>query len=221
MAVITGTSQMQTLDIFLENIEKTFGDPDWAWMACTQLHELKMTPGTMAGDYMAWFEMFTGRTGLNDAVLEDIYIQGLPSLILQKIFAQVTLPNGLAAWKMVVRNLNCLHQSLTELKWSTGQMNPFVGCTSQTVGQAKHRLPPPPVRLHTSWLAHRHWILPLLWMSTYRRHSLKLRSATTLRKLDTLQTTAQSLVSSMPETNFWRTSQNLRYYCQSHGHSPW
>ena len=30
MAVITGTSQMQTLDIFLENIEKTFGDPDWA-----------------------------------------------------------------------------------------------------------------------------------------------------------------------------------------------
>ena len=30
MAVITGTSQMQTLDIFLENIEKTFRDPDWA-----------------------------------------------------------------------------------------------------------------------------------------------------------------------------------------------
>ena len=93
--------------------------------------------------------MFTGRTGLNDAVLEDIYIQGLPSLILQKIFAQVTLPNGLAAWKMVVRNLNCLHQSLTELKWSTGQMNPIVGCTSQTVGQAK-----PQAATTTSQAAH-------------------------------------------------------------------
>ena len=28
MAVITGTTQMQTLDIFLESIEKTFGDLD-------------------------------------------------------------------------------------------------------------------------------------------------------------------------------------------------
>ena len=30
MAVITGTSQMQTLDIFLGSVEKTFGDPDRA-----------------------------------------------------------------------------------------------------------------------------------------------------------------------------------------------
>ena len=51
MAVITGSSQMQTLDTFLESVEKTFRDPDWEWTACTQLHELKMTPGTMAEDY--------------------------------------------------------------------------------------------------------------------------------------------------------------------------
>ena len=30
MAVIMGTSQMQTLDIFLGSVEKTFGDPDQA-----------------------------------------------------------------------------------------------------------------------------------------------------------------------------------------------
>ena len=53
MAVITGTSQMQTLDIFLESVEKTFGDLDWAQTAHAQLPELKMTPGTMAEDYMA------------------------------------------------------------------------------------------------------------------------------------------------------------------------
>ena len=53
MAVITGTSQMQTLDIFLESVEKTFRDPDWAQMAHAQLHKLKMTPGTTAEDYMA------------------------------------------------------------------------------------------------------------------------------------------------------------------------
>ena len=53
MAVIAGTLQMQTLDIFLESVEKTFGDPDWAWTACAQLHELKMTPRTMAEDYTA------------------------------------------------------------------------------------------------------------------------------------------------------------------------
>ena len=106
-------------------------------MACTQLHERKMAPGMTAEDYTARFEMLTGRTGFNDAALEDIYVQGLPNSILRKIFAQVTLPNGLEAWKTVVRNLDCLHRSLTELKRSTGQTNPSVGCTSQTVGQAK------------------------------------------------------------------------------------
>ena len=45
MAVINGTTQMQTFDIFLENVKKTFGNPDRAWMAHAQLHELKMTPG--------------------------------------------------------------------------------------------------------------------------------------------------------------------------------
>ena len=91
----------------------------------------------MAEDYTARFEMLAGRTGFNDAALKDIYVRGLPNLILQKIFAQVTLPNGLAAWKMVVRNLDRLHRSLTELKRSTSQVNPSVGRTSQTVGQAK------------------------------------------------------------------------------------
>jgi len=102
MAVITGTSQMQTLDIFLENVEKTFGDPDRACTAHAQLHELKMTPGTMAEDYMARFKMITGSTGFNDAVLKDIYVRGLPNSILQNIFAQVTLANSLKAWKMVI-----------------------------------------------------------------------------------------------------------------------
>ena len=87
MAVIMGTSQMRTLDIFLENVKKTFRDPDRAQTAHAQLHELKMTPGTMADDYMARFEMLVGRTSFNDAALEDIYIQGLPNSILQKIFA--------------------------------------------------------------------------------------------------------------------------------------
>ena len=116
MAVITGTSQMQTLDIFLGSVKKTFGDPDRARTARTQLHELKMAPGMMAEDYTARFEMLAGRTGFNDAALEDIYVRGLPNSLLQKIFAQVTLPNSLAAWKTVVRNLDRLHQSLMELK---------------------------------------------------------------------------------------------------------
>ena len=128
---------MQTLDIFLESVEKTFGDPDQAWMACTQLHKLKMAPGTMAEDYTAWVKMLVGRTGFNNAALEDIYVRGLTNSILQKIFAQVTLPNSLEAWKTVVRNLDRLHQSLTELKRSTSQTNLSVGRTSQTIGQAK------------------------------------------------------------------------------------
>ena len=38
MAFINRKSQMQMLDIFLENVERTFGDPDRAHTACTQLH---------------------------------------------------------------------------------------------------------------------------------------------------------------------------------------
>ena len=96
MAVITGTSQMQTLDIFLEGVEKTFGDPDRARTAHAQLHELKMTPGTTAEDYTARFEMLAGRTGFNNAALEDIYVRGLPNLILQKISLRSPFP---MAWQ--------------------------------------------------------------------------------------------------------------------------
>ena len=86
---------------------------------------------------MAWFKLLAGRTGFNDVALKDIYIRGRPNSILQKIFAQVTLPNGLEAWKTVVRNLDRLHQSLMKLKQSTDQANLSVRCMSQTVGQAK------------------------------------------------------------------------------------
>ena len=137
MAVINGTTQMQTLDIFLENVEKTFGDPDKACTAHAQLHELKMTPGTMTEDYTARFKMLVGRTGFNNKALKDAYIWGLPNLILQKVFAQVTLPKGLDAWKTVIRNLNHLHWGLMELKRSTSQVNPIVGQTSQTVSHTK------------------------------------------------------------------------------------
>ena len=102
MAVINRMTQMQTLDIFLENVEKTFGDPDRAWMAQAQLHELKMTPRTMAEGYTVQFEMLMGQTGFNNTALKDIYVQGLPNSILQKIFMQVTLPKALEAWEMVI-----------------------------------------------------------------------------------------------------------------------
>src|SRR6266481_6670245 len=48
MAVINRTSQVQTLEAFLENVEKTLGDLDRAHTAHAQLHKLKMTPGTTA-----------------------------------------------------------------------------------------------------------------------------------------------------------------------------
>ena len=109
MAVINGTSQMQTLDIFLENVDKTFGDPDRARTAHAQLHDLKMTPNTTAEDYTARFGMLAGQTGFDDEALEDTYIRGLPNSILHKFFTQVTLPKDLDAWKTVVRNLDRLH----------------------------------------------------------------------------------------------------------------
>ena len=54
----------------------------------------------MAEDYTAWFEMLVGRTDINDETLKDAYIQGLPHLILQKVFAQTIL--GHNGWKIVI-----------------------------------------------------------------------------------------------------------------------
>ena len=53
--------------------------------------------------------MLAGWTGFNDEALKDAYIRGLPNSILQKVFAQVTLPKGLDAWKIVIWNLDHLH----------------------------------------------------------------------------------------------------------------
>ena len=73
--------------------------------------------------------MLAGRTRFNDAALEDAYIRGLPNSILQKVFAQTTLPKGLDEWKTVVLNLDRLHHGLMELRQSTGQSNASTGQT--------------------------------------------------------------------------------------------
>ena len=65
---------------FLENVEKTFGDPDRARTARAQLHDLKMTPGTTAEDYTAQFEMLVGRTSFTAVCI----IQGMRLFILKK-----------------------------------------------------------------------------------------------------------------------------------------
>ena len=71
--IITNTSTTDSLEKFLNHLEKAFGDPDRARTAHTKLHDLKMTPSMSADDYTAQFEMLSGRTGFNDEALEDAY----------------------------------------------------------------------------------------------------------------------------------------------------
>ena len=117
MAVITRTSQMQTLDIFLESVKKTFRDPDWAQIARTQLHELKMMLGTTIEDYMAQFQMLMGRTGFNNAGPEAIYVWGLPNSILQKIRRFSLRLLSPTAWQHG-RQLSKISTVSTEALWS-------------------------------------------------------------------------------------------------------
>src|SRR5882724_7639478 len=72
--VLANTSTFNTLEGLLASVERTFGDPDKERTAHAQLHALRMTPGMTAEEYMANFEMISGRTGFNDATLEDAYI---------------------------------------------------------------------------------------------------------------------------------------------------
>ena len=64
-------------------------------MAQAQLHTLKMTMGMTADKYTARFEMLADRTSFNDAALENVFIRGLPQLILFKVYLQTSLPSGL------------------------------------------------------------------------------------------------------------------------------
>jgi len=116
--MLSHMSTFSTLAELLAGIERTFSNPDWERMAHAQLHTLKMTTGMMAYKYMAKFEMLTGRTGFNEAALEDTFIQGLPQLILFKVYSQTSLPSGLDNWKTVIHNLDCLHKGFAELKQS-------------------------------------------------------------------------------------------------------
>ena len=81
-----------------------------------QLHTLRMTPGMTSEECMASFKMLTTRTGFNKAALEDMYIHGLPQLILLKVYSQTSLPLGLASWKAVIHNLDWLQRGFAELK---------------------------------------------------------------------------------------------------------
>src|SRR5882672_6062435 len=74
--------------------------------------------GMTADEYMAKFEILVGRTGFNEAALEDAFIQGLPQSILFKVYSQTLLPSGLDNWKTVICNLDHLHQGFSELKQS-------------------------------------------------------------------------------------------------------
>jgi len=94
--VLSHTSTFSTLVELLAGVERTFSNPDWERTAHTQLHAPKMTMGMTANEYMAKFEMLVGRTSFNEVELEDMFIQGLPQLILFKVvYSQTSLPSGL------------------------------------------------------------------------------------------------------------------------------
>src|SRR5882724_1591152 len=114
--VLANTSTFNTLEGLLTLIERTFGNPDKERTARAQLHTLRMTPGMTAEEYMANFEMISGRTGFNNATIEDTYVWGLPQSILLKVYSQTSLPSGMDNWKAVVHNLDCLQKGYAELK---------------------------------------------------------------------------------------------------------
>src|SRR5882672_8421280 len=94
-AVLSHSSTFTTLAELLAGIMRTFGDPNRERMARAQLHTLKMTTGMTTDEYTAKFEMLAGRTGFNEAALEDAFIRGLPQSILLKVYSQTSLPFGL------------------------------------------------------------------------------------------------------------------------------
>src|SRR5882724_4120654 len=102
-----------------------------------------MMPGMTMENYMANFNMLTGRTGFNEVALEDAYIWGLSQSILLKVYSQTSLPSGMDSWKVVVRNLDPLQRGYSQLKQSI-QLNraQLPKRNSPTVTQTPDKLVP-------------------------------------------------------------------------------
>jgi hypothetical protein len=131
-AVINGSSTIQTFEAFARRVQEAFGDPDLARTARTKLHNLKMTSGMSADEYTAQFEILAGRTGFNDAALEDAFTRGLPATILDKIHAQPSLPTNLKAWKESACQIDRNYRRLTEVKRAQGSHAPARSSTGRT-----------------------------------------------------------------------------------------
>ena len=116
--ILDNMSSFGTLAELLASIERTFSDPDQERTTHMQVHPLIMTLGMTVKEYTASFEMYAARTGFNAAALEDTYINGLPQLILLKVYSQTSLPSGLASCKAVVHNLDWLQRGFSKLKQS-------------------------------------------------------------------------------------------------------
>jgi hypothetical protein len=105
-----------TFEDFAQRVQDAFGDPDRSRTARTKLHSLTMISGMSADEYTAQFEILAGRTGFNDAALEDAYSRGLPAAILDKIHAQPSLPADLRSWKETACRIDRNHRRLMEVK---------------------------------------------------------------------------------------------------------
>jgi len=121
--ILSHSFTFSTVTELLVSIKRTFGDLDRERTACAQLHALKMMIVMTANAYMAKFEMLMGRTGFNEAALEDAFIQGLPQPILPKVYAQTLLLLGLDNWNIIMHNLDCLHQGFSELRVNPSDSN--------------------------------------------------------------------------------------------------
>ena len=89
--MIKCTSSFTTFEDFTKKVEEMFGDPDNARTACTKLHNLRITPGMSADEYMAQFKILAAGMSFNDLALEGAYSSGLIMVILDKIYAQPLL----------------------------------------------------------------------------------------------------------------------------------
>ena len=101
-----------TFSEFLSAFENAFGEPDRAFSARTQLHNLRQA-SMSAEEYTAHFDAIAGRTGFNDQALIDAYQRGLNPRLLEKIH-YTDLPIGLIAWKEKAKKLDNLYRRLQQ-----------------------------------------------------------------------------------------------------------
>jgi len=132
----TTTQDFGTLKDFIEELKKAFRASDTEGDARARLRQLRQGKGTV-DEYVAEFRILAGKAKMReeDKALTEYFMEGINTGILQKIFAQETLPTTIDEWYTQASKYDAQYrrvQEILERRRGTTTGNTHISQTKKT-----------------------------------------------------------------------------------------